>query len=98
MSITYANGTEEQFNNYNPLGEAAQFVNANGQAIGFTYNSQGLVATENFADGSSYSYTYDVHGEHADGHQRQRHDQVPVPGQRQSRSAHRGATTPTGST
>ena len=62
LSITYADGTEEQFNNYNPLGEAAQYVNANGQAIGFTYNSQGLVTTENFADGSSYSYTYDVHG------------------------------------
>jgi len=62
LSITYADGTKEQFNNYNPLGEAAQYVNANGQAIGFAYNSQRLVTTENFAGGSSYSYTYDVHG------------------------------------
>jgi len=62
LSINYADGTEEQFNNYNPLGEAAQYVDANGQTIGYAYNSQGLVTTENFADGSSYSYTYDVHG------------------------------------
>ncbi len=62
LSITYADGTVKQFNNYNPEGEAAQYVNANGQAIAITYNSQGLPSSEKFADGSSYSYTYDAHG------------------------------------
>ncbi len=61
MSITYANGTAQQYT-YNPLGEATQFLNANGQAIGYTYNADGLVATETFADGTSYTYTYNVHG------------------------------------
>ena len=42
LSITYANGTQQQYS-YNPLGEATQFLNANGQAIGYTYNAEGLV-------------------------------------------------------
>ncbi len=62
LSITFANGAQEQFKNFNPMGEAAQYVDPDGQAIGFVYNSQGLVTTENFADGSSYSYTYDSRG------------------------------------
>ncbi len=62
LSITYADGTKETWNNYNPQGEAAQFVNANGQAIGCQYNSQGLLIKETFADGSTYTYTYDTHG------------------------------------
>ena len=62
LSVTYADGTKSRFNNYNPVGEAAQYVNPDGQAIGLSYNSQGLVTGESFADRSSYSFTYDVHG------------------------------------
>ena len=61
MSITYANGTEQQAT-YNPLGEATQFIDARGQAIAATYNADGLIASETFADGSSYDYTYDSRG------------------------------------
>jgi RHS repeat-associated protein len=61
LSITYANGTQQQYS-YNPLGEATQYLNARGQAIGYTYNAQGLVAGESIADGTSFSYSYDARG------------------------------------
>ena len=43
------------------IGQVTQFINRDGQAIGYTYNSQGLLTSETFPDGSQDTFTYDGH-------------------------------------
>ena len=89
---------QEQFNNYNPLGEAAQFVNANGQAVNLPIQLPGPGDEGNLRGRLVLFLHLRRSWQHADGgQQRQRHDHVPIPGQRQSRSAHRRCSIPTGS-
>jgi len=61
LAITYPDSTVQQFS-YDPLGNVAQTIDQNGDAIGYTYDYRGLVTQEDFADGTQFDYTYDDRG------------------------------------
>ena len=43
------------------MGDVTEFVNQLGQAISYSYNSQGLLVGETFSDGTQASFSYDAH-------------------------------------
>jgi RHS repeat-associated protein len=65
LSITYptVNGTTaSQLFQYDPLGNMTETIDARGQALLFTYYTNGLVKQEAFADNTTQQYQYDTHG------------------------------------
>ncbi len=60
QTIIFADGSQQQYA-YDALGNVTQFVNQLGQAIRYSYGTQGLLTGEGFADGTSASFSYDVH-------------------------------------
>ena len=44
-----------------PRRQVTQFINRDGQAIGYTYYANGLLESESFPDGTQDTFTYDSH-------------------------------------